>query len=35
MIKALERLWPVDVEGVEPLVELAFDLRVPWKHSVG
>ena len=33
MIKALEPLWPVDVEGVESLIELAFDLRVPWKHS--
>jgi starch phosphorylase len=33
MIKALEPFWPFDVEGMESLVELALDLRVPWKHA--
>jgi starch phosphorylase len=33
MIKALEPFWPADVEGMESLVELAFDQRVLWKHA--
>jgi starch phosphorylase len=33
VIKALEPFWPADLEGMEPLVELALDLRVPWKHA--
>ncbi len=32
MIQALAPFWP-DLEGMESLVELAFDLRVLWKHS--
>ncbi|MGH7335554.1 MAG: alpha-glucan family phosphorylase [Candidatus Rokuibacteriota bacterium] len=33
MIQAHAPFWPADLEGMESLVELAFDLRVLWKHS--
>jgi starch phosphorylase len=34
MIKSLAPFWSTDVEGIESLVELALDLRVPWKHAI-